>query len=201
MKYYFVFLTLLVVASNTKAQRPALDTNYRRPYLLVNGIRADPLSLMVLNSDDISEIITLTQTQAAKYGTKYTRFGAVEVTLKDSAEVLSWDKMLKYYHFKPGAARRPVAVHFGLQYDYLNVEHPELLLVSKSSVGRITLGSHLGVPGRMVLSKKVPYVKHPRSSEGVVYVMSNSDFIIDPNPKLEKLHQIFKLEARRRRPL
>lgn len=201
MRYYFIFLTILLTGSKIKAQSWALDTNYRRPYLLVNGIPADPLSLMVLNSEDISEIVTLTQTQAAKYGTKFTRFGAVEVTLKDSAEVLSWDKMLKYYHFKPGAAKRPVNVHFGIQYDYLHVEHPERLLVSKSSVGRITLGSHLGVPGPMILSKKVPHVKKPQSSEGVVYVMLNSDFIVDPNPQLETLHQIFKLEARRRKPL
>lgn len=193
MKYYFTFWFILLITCKTQAQRFALDTNYRRPYLVVNGVRADPLSLMVLDSKDIKQIVTLTQTQASKYGAEGTAFGAVEVTLKDGAELLTWKEILKYYHFKASAVSQPVAVQFGLQYDHLIVEQPKLLIASKSSVASISTGWHLGVPNRLVLHKKMPIsIANPDGSVTIGFTYK------DPDPQLEELQQIFKSEAKRK---
>ena len=72
MRCFISILMLLFAKGICFAQQPPLlaDTNYRRPFLLIDGKQADPLSLMVLDEENIKTLVVLSPAQAVKYGKK-----------------------------------------------------------------------------------------------------------------------------------
>jgi hypothetical protein len=185
MKYYFSVLILFLAQGFCTAQSPAslADTNYRRPYLLIDGKPADPLSLMVLDEENFKSFVVLSPDHALKYGKENVRFGAVEVTTLNPKEVLNFSELRSFFLFKKEVAKLPFVVNFGLYYDFLSPLEPKLFMASLSMVQSMNVGKRTGKDFRLLLSKKWLDVRqHPE------------------NAQLDSLVESLKMEAKRRVP-
>jgi hypothetical protein len=184
MRYYVVLLMLFFAHGVCSAQTPTLpDTNYRRPYLLIDGKRADPLSLMVLDKEDIRSLVVLSPEQALKYGKENTRFGAVEITTLHPKEILNFKQLLKFFLFKKEAAKLSFVVYFGFSDDFLSPLDKELFMASLSKVQSMYMGKHYEKDFKLFLSKR--YIDESKTKKNVL---------------LDSLVQSLGMEARRRVP-
>ena len=187
MRCFISILMLFFAKGICFAQQPALlvDTNYRRPFLLIDGKQADPLSLMVLDEENIKTLVVLSPAQAVKYGKKNSRFGAVEITTVNPKDILNFSELITQFHFKKEAAKLPFFVHFGLYYAFLSPREPKLFVASLSMLASLKSGK--GV-----------------EKEFFKLTLSKRWFGIPPHPKnvqLDSLVQSLIIEAKRRAPI
>ena len=81
--------------------------------MLINGKKADPLSLMLLDKAQIKMLNVLSPEKATKYGKEETKFGAVEVILNSDSKLLYLNDLLAVYHVRSDASKLPLIIAFG----------------------------------------------------------------------------------------
>lgn len=101
-KISYLFSLLLIISYGIKAQSNQDRFGMagpNRPYFVINGKHADPLSLIVIDHDQVKQVKILPPAEAQKkYGKIAAKNGAVEINLNKDVKTVGLQQLFTLYH-------------------------------------------------------------------------------------------------------
>ncbi|MFD2144278.1 hypothetical protein [Mucilaginibacter antarcticus] len=104
-KAMYLLITMVICAANALAQKAAftrVDALDQRPLVVVNGKIVDALSFLALDKYDFESIKILPAADAIKkYGADDGRYGAVQIRMIKTTQLLNWAQVARRFYFMP----------------------------------------------------------------------------------------------------
>ena len=176
-----ILMGLLVFPLFAQSERDSLN---KRPYLTITGEQADPLSLLLLNTEKIKSISVFAPGDASEWDKKTLPFGVVDVVLHKKAYPIGLKKLVDFYHLNDTVNHLPIIVAFGFSPDKLYVQQPDLLMISIEEVLSVEIRrSFLHRKPELYIIKKDPFRQRKESELGT---------------RLDSINNLFQYEARKR---